>query len=212
MFSLEKSIADWREQMLAAGIKTPVPLEELEIHFREEIERQIKSDLSLNEQEAFNSAVQKIGQGKVLKNEFKKIGGIFENGVMKKFKPVIFVAGTHFSIWWVLCGILSLPHFGKQLFWDEFSTYSGHQGMLHHPFLIDLSECFFVPFYILSLPTMWLWNWFGMWLWRFEFYRSIVWLGWLFFPLLNSLIWGGVVGGLWMAARRKFNRRAVSND
>ena len=38
-----KSIAEWREQMLAAGIKTPVPLEELEIHLREEIEQQMKS-------------------------------------------------------------------------------------------------------------------------------------------------------------------------
>ena len=40
MFDLEQSIADWRRQMLAAGIKTPVPLEELESHLREEIERQ----------------------------------------------------------------------------------------------------------------------------------------------------------------------------
>jgi len=39
MFELEKSIADWRRQMLAAGIKSPLPLEELEIHLREEIER-----------------------------------------------------------------------------------------------------------------------------------------------------------------------------
>ena len=48
MFDLEQSIGKWRRQMLAAGIKTPVPLEELEIHLREEIERQIKS--GLNEQ------------------------------------------------------------------------------------------------------------------------------------------------------------------
>src|SRR5271154_2784676 len=72
MFDLEKSIVDWRQQMLAAGIKTPVPLEELEIHLRDEIERQMKS--GLNEQEIFNSAVQKIGQGEALKAEFKKIG------------------------------------------------------------------------------------------------------------------------------------------
>ena len=39
MFNLEKSIADWRQQMLAAGIKTPVPLQELEIHLRDEIEQ-----------------------------------------------------------------------------------------------------------------------------------------------------------------------------
>ena len=29
-------MTDWRRQMIAAGIKTPVPLEELEIHLREE--------------------------------------------------------------------------------------------------------------------------------------------------------------------------------
>ncbi|HVU28668.1 MAG TPA: hypothetical protein VHG71_13165 [Verrucomicrobiae bacterium] len=50
-----------------------MPLEELEIHLREEIERQVKS--GLNEQEAFNFATQKIGQSSVLKSEFKKIGG-----------------------------------------------------------------------------------------------------------------------------------------
>ncbi len=38
MFNLEQAIADWRRQMLAVGIKTPVPLEELEIHLRDEIE------------------------------------------------------------------------------------------------------------------------------------------------------------------------------
>ena len=71
MFDLEQSIADWRRQMLAAGIKTPVPLEELEIHLREEIERQMKSGLS--EQGIFNSAVQKIGEARVVQTEFKKL-------------------------------------------------------------------------------------------------------------------------------------------
>jgi hypothetical protein len=60
MFDLEKSIAEWRKQMLAVGIKSPVPLEELEIHLREEIERQIKS--GLNEQNTFEISVQQIGQ------------------------------------------------------------------------------------------------------------------------------------------------------
>ena len=55
MFDLEQAIAEWREQMFAAGIKSPVPLEELEIHLREEIERQMKSGLS--EQNAFDFAV-----------------------------------------------------------------------------------------------------------------------------------------------------------
>ena len=88
MFDLEKSIADWRKKMLAAGIKTPVPLEELEIHLREDIEQQMKS--GLNEQEAFNFAVLKIGQGKALKAEFTKVGEIKhkrERKMMRIFCP-----------------------------------------------------------------------------------------------------------------------------
>ena len=42
MFNLEQSIADWRRQMLAAGIKMPVPLEELESHLREDIAQQMQ--------------------------------------------------------------------------------------------------------------------------------------------------------------------------
>jgi hypothetical protein len=78
MFDLEKSIADWREQMLVAGIQTPVPLEELENHLREEIERQMCS--GCNTQQAFWGAVQQIGRPNVLKKEFNKV----ERTLMKK--------------------------------------------------------------------------------------------------------------------------------
>jgi hypothetical protein len=71
MFDCEQSIADWRIQMLAVGIKTPVPLEELEIHLREEIELQIKSGFT--GQKAFEIAAGKIGQVNSLEQEFKKI-------------------------------------------------------------------------------------------------------------------------------------------
>ena len=70
MPDLEKSIAEWRRQMLAAGIKSPVPLEELEIHLREEIEQLMKSGLS--GQDAFEIAIRQIGQPKRLNNEFEK--------------------------------------------------------------------------------------------------------------------------------------------
>jgi cation transport ATPase len=70
MFDLENSIREWRKQMLAAGIQSPTPLEELEIHLREEIERQINS--GLNEQKALGFAVQKIGNAKTLQDEFEK--------------------------------------------------------------------------------------------------------------------------------------------
>ena len=74
MFNLEKSIADWRRQMLAAGIKTPVPLEELEIHLREEIERQTGAGLS--ETEAFKASVRKIGPAQAVQSEFRKVEAI----------------------------------------------------------------------------------------------------------------------------------------
>jgi hypothetical protein len=74
MFDLEKAIADWRQQLLTAGIQTPAPLEELEAHLREEIEQQMESALS--EQDAFTSAVQKLGPADTVQNEFMKVDTI----------------------------------------------------------------------------------------------------------------------------------------
>jgi len=88
MFDIEKSIANWRQQMLAAGIKTPVPLEELESHLREEIERQMKS--GLNEQKAFEISVEQIGQPKMLGSEFKKSEGT----LMKKIGIFAAIVGA----------------------------------------------------------------------------------------------------------------------
>ena len=67
--------------MLAAGIKTPVPLEELESHLCEEIERQMKS--GLNEQKAFEISVQGLGQPKILDSEFKKNERRFMKQIVK---------------------------------------------------------------------------------------------------------------------------------
>ena len=67
--------------MLAAGIKTPVPLEELEIHLREDIAQQMQS--GLNEQKAFKISMQRIGQPKILENEFKKIERTFMKQIVK---------------------------------------------------------------------------------------------------------------------------------
>ncbi len=72
MFDLEQSIAEWRNQMIAAGIETPVPLEELEIHLREAVENQMQAGLSA--QQAFEATVRQIGQAGVLKTEFAKAG------------------------------------------------------------------------------------------------------------------------------------------
>lgn len=97
MFDLEQSIKEWRRQMLAAGVKTPVPLEELECHLREDVEQQAKAGLS--EAEAFTGAVQKIGQAQAVKKEFEKVEEIAK-ARRRKFVDV-FVMGfaTVFPLW-----------------------------------------------------------------------------------------------------------------
>jgi hypothetical protein len=91
MFDLEQSIAEWRRQMLAAGIKTPAPLEELEIHLRDEIERQLKSGTS--PQQAFEISIQQIGQPKMLKREFNKIERIIMKKIVKISAGIVIILG-----------------------------------------------------------------------------------------------------------------------
>ena len=97
MFDLEQSINEWRRQMLAAGVKTPAPLEELECHLREDVEQQAKAGLS--EAEAFTGAVQKIGEAQAVKKEFEKVEET-ANVRLRKFMD-IFVMGfaTVFPLW-----------------------------------------------------------------------------------------------------------------
>ena len=38
MFDLERAVSEWRKRMMAAGIESPAPLQELELHLRDEIE------------------------------------------------------------------------------------------------------------------------------------------------------------------------------
>jgi hypothetical protein len=90
MFNLEQAVANWRRQLIIAGIKAPVPMEELEIHLREEIERQMQSGLSA--QPAFGIAVEKIGQAPELKGEFKKISPPMEMPEIIRLAGVICVA------------------------------------------------------------------------------------------------------------------------
>lgn len=73
MFNLNQAIAEWRRQMLAVGIKSREVLDELESHLREEVEQQAQS--GTDAQQAFEVAVQRMGQAGALKAEFEKAGG-----------------------------------------------------------------------------------------------------------------------------------------
>jgi hypothetical protein len=86
MFNLDQAVLEWRRQMLAADIKSPVPLDELETHLRDEIEQQTKSGVS--EAEAFQTAVEKIGRAHMIQNEFKKVEPKWE-GLEWKLKEIV---------------------------------------------------------------------------------------------------------------------------
>ena len=99
--------------MLAAGVKAPVPLDELESHLREDIERQMKSGLS--EQQAFAMAVQQIGEANALKTEFKKNGES-----LTKQQPLLLMVcatvaclvnlfGGFFVIYWAVIDLQTPP-------------------------------------------------------------------------------------------------------
>ncbi|HLX68434.1 MAG TPA: Clp protease N-terminal domain-containing protein [Verrucomicrobiae bacterium] len=71
MFDLEKSIAEWRRQMIAGGIKSRAVLDELESHLREDVEQRMRSGTPV--EKAFEEAVQQVGQADQLKLEFGKV-------------------------------------------------------------------------------------------------------------------------------------------
>jgi hypothetical protein len=73
MFNLEQAISEWRRQMQAAGVKNPDVADELESHLREDVARQVQSGES--EEQAFEAAVQRVGEASLLKQEFAKLSG-----------------------------------------------------------------------------------------------------------------------------------------
>ena len=78
--------------MLVAGIKTPVPLEELESHLREEIEQQMQ--FGSNVEKAFESAVQKIGRVYPLQTEFAKVGSVEKSSRWERWFAVLIFVGV----------------------------------------------------------------------------------------------------------------------
>jgi hypothetical protein len=70
MFNLEQAIADWRRKFKAEGLKISVVLDELESHLRDEVDALLQT--GINEQQAFEAAVARIGDVQTLKGEFAR--------------------------------------------------------------------------------------------------------------------------------------------
>lgn len=99
MFDLDKAIENWRQQMLSAGIRTPVPLEELESHLREDVAEQVRAGSSARE--AFGTAARRIGHAGLLKAEFKKVE--YARPVLQR-KAVWVLIGIAFVSCWLQFG------------------------------------------------------------------------------------------------------------
>ena len=93
--------------MLAAGIKAPVPLEELESHLREDIAQQMQSGLSA--QRAFEIAVKETGPASELNREFKKIGPPMKTTKIIKLAGVICLTVTLFCPLFMILPFLGDP-------------------------------------------------------------------------------------------------------
>lgn len=69
MFDLDDAITEWRQEMRAAGIKSPLLLDELENHLRDEVDRRI--GLGSGVPHAFEAAVLQMGRAGQISTEFR---------------------------------------------------------------------------------------------------------------------------------------------
>ena len=70
-FDLDQAIAGWRQQMFAVGIKNSAVLDELESHLRDDLDRGILCGAVTHD--AFQKAIQQVGQLERLKGEFDRV-------------------------------------------------------------------------------------------------------------------------------------------
>jgi leader peptidase (prepilin peptidase)/N-methyltransferase len=95
MFNLDEAILEWRRRMLATGIKTPVPLDELESHLRDDVKQQVQS--GSDAQQAFEASVLRIGPAGALKREFTKVSETWQ--VLRKKAAWVSIGVAFLSCW-----------------------------------------------------------------------------------------------------------------
>lgn len=79
--------------MIAGGIKSPVPLDELENHLREDIQNQIRSGATAGQ--AFAVAAKQMGDARGLNREFEKVSE--ESPKRKRLRAASIIAGVAFA-------------------------------------------------------------------------------------------------------------------
>ena len=111
MFDLNQAIAQWRRQMLAAGI-TSLALKELESHVLDDVDYRMGQGLTA--QQAFEAAVRGMGRTDMLKAEFDKARDFFgwlggsRSAKINHILGVLWLAGCLWSFGTV-CRRFALP-------------------------------------------------------------------------------------------------------
>jgi len=95
MFDLEKSIAEWRKQMLVAGIQPSSNLDELESHLRDDVQLQMAS--GLDQERALEHAIATIGRAKTLRAEFDRATHASALRMIVRVLAFLWLAGCLFS-------------------------------------------------------------------------------------------------------------------
>lgn len=108
MFNLETAIAEWRRRMIAAGIKTPVPLEELEVHLREDFDAQIRAGMA--PERAFEIAAGRLGSPAAIQQEFGKVGEVMSARV-RKFNFAVCASAAVLLCAVAVQFLVNIPHF-----------------------------------------------------------------------------------------------------
>ncbi len=99
MLDFDLAVSEWRRQIIAAGIKTPEVLDELESHLREDVEERMRSGAGV--QEAFEAAVRQVGHAASLQVEFERAGGWAERAEPRWLKASLLAVGVLSGIFYV---------------------------------------------------------------------------------------------------------------
>jgi|SRR6185503_14249893 hypothetical protein len=211
MFNLDKAIAEWRQQMLKAGLKSPVPLDELETHLRDDIQAQTPS--GLDPQQAFDAAVLRIGQAGALKAEFEIASKARKSRELKLMGAIIVGAACFYTLFVAVCVLFKLGSCSDFTFNEQMSALvagvltallliGGRFGHRFFPVVSDKRTRMGIVAASFGLFFGWLCIYFYLVMTRFEFDMSqlVVSLLWALSP------WGALLGfiyGLERAALHK---------
>jgi hypothetical protein len=156
MFNLEHALSEWRRQMAAGGIKSSETLKELESHLRDDVERQIRSGLSV--ELAFCSAVRQLGSVDALRGEFAKAARLSRRQIICRGLVLgvgVFLLGAAFCYFALLPAALGASQtYARWLGFSPVQWKVAEHGSFVLRFMLGVGLGFEIPVVILTLVKL----------------------------------------------------------